>query len=166
MKRRRRRGGTSTVVKPENQLPITPLGKAPTLRVRPTEYNGSYGVVHRDSKWVQFVVISIHRNFKHLIFLFLSLVIDILLDMLNISFLTPLCGQFVRKIIIHFARIVIRHVRFRKSKLFVLSLSLFIYSFFFCTRCKRICPPAYVINTNEICWRKCWNVKRRIDTVF
>lgn len=68
-------GGTSTVVKPENQLPITPLGKAPTLRVRPTEYNGSYGVVHRDSEWVQFVVISIHRNFKDLIFFyFLSFV--------------------------------------------------------------------------------------------
>lgn len=44
------KGGTSTVVKPENQLPITPLGKARTLRVRPTEYNGSYGVVRRDSK--------------------------------------------------------------------------------------------------------------------
>ncbi|EFN65661.1 hypothetical protein EAG_10918 [Camponotus floridanus] len=26
----------STVLKPENQLPITPLGKAPTPRVRPT----------------------------------------------------------------------------------------------------------------------------------
>lgn len=78
-------GGTSTVVKPENQLPITPLGKAPTLRVRPTEYNGSYGVVHRDSEWVQFVVISIHRNFKDLIFFY---------------FLSPLCEQFVRKITI------------------------------------------------------------------
>ncbi|KYM96192.1 hypothetical protein ALC62_13244 [Cyphomyrmex costatus] len=36
----------STVLKPENQLPITPLGKASTPRVRPTVYNRSYGVVN------------------------------------------------------------------------------------------------------------------------
>ncbi|CAK9824182.1 hypothetical protein ANTRET_LOCUS2390 [Anthophora retusa] len=40
-----REGRTSTVLKPENQLPITPLRKALTPRVRPTEYNRSYSVV-------------------------------------------------------------------------------------------------------------------------
>jgi len=36
---------SSAMLKPENQLPITPLDKAPTPRARPTIYNGSYGVV-------------------------------------------------------------------------------------------------------------------------
>ncbi|CAK9795973.1 hypothetical protein ANTPLA_LOCUS591 [Anthophora plagiata] len=40
-----REGRTRTVLKPENQLPITPLRKALTPRVRPTEYNRSYSVV-------------------------------------------------------------------------------------------------------------------------
>jgi len=39
----------STVLKPENQLPITPLGKASTPRVRPTVYNRSYAVSCSDT---------------------------------------------------------------------------------------------------------------------
>lgn len=42
---KQRAGRSGTVAKPENQLPITPLGKALAPRVHPTEYNGSYGAV-------------------------------------------------------------------------------------------------------------------------